>query len=148
MQKVAGDGDESEQPGAAGAGAGEEDSSARRPHAQSQSRQQEQVEATGAGSGSEQRLSAAVTRSASFGDKLKSAQNSLDRRSSERSRSRPLSGAARDDLKATSAFNLDTHHAAQNQFGVLRLHHSGSQVRRSPALLALLLLSCVFRANS
>lgn len=54
----------------------------------------------------QKRLSAAstsMTRSASFGDKLKSAQNSLDRRA----RSRPLASAARDDLKATSAFNLD-----------------------------------------
>ena len=129
MQKVAGDGDESEQLEAADVGAGEEDSSARKPHAPSQSQQQEeeQVEATGAGTGggSEQRLSASMTRSASFGDKLKSAQNSLDRRSSARSRSRPLASAARDDLKATSAFNLDARHAAQHQFGVLKPHHSG-----------------------
>lgn len=66
------------------------------------------------------RLSANMTRSASFGDKLKSGQNSLDRRAG---RSRPLASSARDDVKATSAFNLvdrdaaAARHAAQHQFG-------------------------------
>ena len=127
VQKVA-DGDESEQPEAAQAGDVDGDCEERRPHAQSQSQQQERerVEANDVGSGSEQRLSASMTRSASFGDKLKSAQNSLDRRSSARSRPRPLASAARDELKATSAFNLDARHAPQNQFGALRRTSSES----------------------